>query len=227
MNFESSRRDMVQRQIAARGVVEPAILEAMEIVPREQFLPVSQRAFAYEDIPLPIGKSQTISQPYVVALMIEALGLKGGERILEIGTGSGYAAAVLAHLGREVFTVERVAALARTASATLARLRFGHVHVRCGDGTLGWPEKSPFDAILVSAGGPCIPESLKHQLAVGGVMVIPVGSLDAQTLKRIVRTSHQEFEVEDLADVRFVRLIGNEGWSGPENNEPSVEKPGE
>jgi len=176
-------------------------------------VPEKLQEFAYKDSPLPIAAGQTISQPYIVAFMIETLALRGGERVLEIGTGSGYAAAVLGEIASEVYTVERIEQLADYATKTLNSLGYHHVHVRCGDGTLGWPEQAPFDAIIVAAGAPAIPESLKLQLKVGGRLVIPVGNdLTSQELIRISRKSQTKFKSEDLADVRFVPLIGEEGW---------------
>jgi len=213
IDYDRARREMVERQIAARGVRSPAVLEAMGKVRREGFVPSYLGEFAYEDTPLPIEEEQTISQPYIVAFMIEALDLKGGERVLEIGTGSGYAAAVLAEIADEVYTIERHAGLARSAEQRLAEHGYTHVHVRCGDGTLGWPEAAPFDAIVVAAGGPTVPESLAEQLAIGGRLVIPVGpTVGLQRLRRITRVSENEYREEDLGGVRFVPLVGAEGW---------------
>ncbi|MDH3236772.1 MAG: protein-L-isoaspartate(D-aspartate) O-methyltransferase, partial [Alphaproteobacteria bacterium] len=211
--FSRLREDMVTDQVAARGVRSENVLNAMRKVPRERFLPKGMREFAYEDSPLPIDAGQTISQPYIVAFMAEALDLHGGERVLEIGTGSGYAAAVLAELAGDVYTIERIEELADSAKSTLAKLGYDNVHVLHGDGTLGWPEHAPFDGIVVTAGGPEVPESLQQQLRVGGRMVIPVGARrDVQELVRVTRVSETEFESEDLADVRFVPLVGAEGW---------------
>ncbi len=209
----TEREDFVATQIEARGVRDPLVLAAMRKVKRELFVPASLRADAYEDSPLPIGADQTISQPYIVAFMLEALTLRGGERVLEIGAGSGYAAAVLAEIAGEVFTIERIGPLAQQAAENLERAGCTNVHVRHADGTDGWAEHAPFDAILVSAGAPEIPKSLTRQLTIGGHMVVPVGSDPrAQELIRITRVDVDEFEREDLADVRFVPLIGNEGW---------------
>lgn len=197
-----------------RGVVDPRVLEAVLSVPREAFLPEEMREFAYEDSPLPIEKGQTISQPYIVALMAEALLLEGHEKILEIGTGSGYAAAVLARIASQVYTVERYAQLANRAADVLHTVGFSNVHVRHGDGTLGWPEEAPFDAIVVAAGGPEVPRSLKEQLKVGGRLVIPVGpDQRVQELLRVTRLSEHEYRTEELMDVRFVPLVGKEGWA--------------
>lgn len=204
---------MVQCQIARRGVRSENVLEAMRKVPRERFVPEGQRAWAYDDAPLPIGDGQTISQPYIVAYMAEALGLDGGDKVLEIGTGSGYAAAVLAEIAAEVYTIERIEGLAATARAVLDDLDYANVHVRHGDGTLGWPRHAPFDGIVVTAGGPDVPDSLKHQLKVGGRLVMPIGRIAwFQKLVLVTRLTEAEFETEDLFRVRFVRLIGEEGW---------------
>jgi len=220
IDFVRRRLDMVEHQIAARGVRSELVLEAMRKVPREEFLPPPLREFAYEDTPLPIAEGQTISQPYIVAFMADALLLKGGERVLEIGTGSGYAAAVLAEIAANVYSVERVGQLAEKAAVTLSKLRCDNVHVLHADGTRGWPEHAPYDAIVVAAGGPKIPGSLQQQLKVGGRLVIPVGTeVRAQELVRVTRVSKTEFRREDLADVRFVPLLGKEGW------EPEAEPP--
>jgi protein-L-isoaspartate(D-aspartate) O-methyltransferase len=208
------REHMVEKQIAARGVRSKIVLDAMRKVPREAFLPERLREFAYEDSPLPIAAGQTISQPYIVALMTEALDLEGGENVLEIGTGSGYAAAVLAEIAADVYTVERIGQLAEKAASTLQDLGYSNVHVMHGDGTLGWAAAAPYDAIIVAAGGPQVPESLKEQLKVGGRLVIPVGADPrVQELVRVTRTSHAGFKSEDIADVRFVPLVGKEGWA--------------
>jgi protein-L-isoaspartate(D-aspartate) O-methyltransferase len=211
--FALRRKEAVEQQIAARGVRDELVLEAMRKVPRELFLPKNLREFAYEDTPLPIADEQTISQPYIVAFMAEALMLKGGEKILEIGAGSGYAAAVLSEIAAQVYTVERLGPLAEQAAGTLAELGYDNVHVLHGDGTKGWPEHAPFDAIVVAAGGPQVPESLKGQLKIGGRLVIPVGADQrTQALVRVTRISAKEYLSEDIADVRFVPLIGEEGW---------------
>jgi len=204
---------MVQRQIAGRGVRSEKVLNAMRKVPRERFLPRGQGVFAYDDAPLPIGDGQTISQPYIVAYMTEALALDGGEKVLEIGTGSGYAAAILAEIAADVFTIERIEGLATAARTVLDDLGYVNVHVRHGDGTLGWPDHAPFGAIVVTAGGPDVPDTLKHQLKIGGRLVIPIGETTSyQELVRVTRVAEDEFETEDLAPVRFVPLIGEEGW---------------
>ena len=220
LDLPEARNEMVEHQIIARGVRDSLVLDAMRLVPREAFLPLKLQELAYRDGPLPIGEDQTISQPYIVAYMIEALALKGGEKVLEIGTGSGYAAAVLAQIAGEVFTIERIELLSRHAHETLKSLNYLNVHVTQGDGTRGWPEHSPFDAIIVSAGGPSVPESLKSQLAIGGRMVIPVGTTPTeQELVRIKRISETEFSSDIVASVRFVPLIGDEGWNANETNE--------
>ena len=210
----SDRREaMVQHQLAARGVRSDLVLQAMRRVPREKFVSENLRELAYDDSPLPIAARQTISQPYIVAFMTESLGLQGGEKILEIGTGSGYAAAVLAEIAGEVYTVERVAELAQQAAQTLAELGYHNVYVLHGDGTGGWPESAPYDGIVVTAGGPSVPESLKAQLKVGGRLVMPVGSMtNGQELIQVTRLSEFEYRTVEIADVRFVPLIGKEGW---------------
>ena len=216
-DFAELRREMIEKAIVGRGVRSSLVLNAMAKVPREEFLPEQLREFAYEDAPLPIAEGQTISQPYIVAYMTEALDLQGGEKILEIGAGSGYAAAVLAEIAGAVFTVERIGQLAEKAATRLADLGYHNVQVLHGDGTRGWPEHAPYDAIIVAAGGPKIPKSLKHQLNIGGRLVIPVGDdPKIQELVRVTRLSENEFRQEDLADVRFVPLIGKEGWAAGE-----------
>jgi protein-L-isoaspartate(D-aspartate) O-methyltransferase len=208
------RREMVERQIAGRGIHDPAVLHAMEIVPRELFLPPALRVHADEDAPLPIAEGQTISQPYIVALMAQALALTPRDRVLEIGTGSGYGAAVLAEIAREVVTIERRAALAAEAARRLAELGDANVRVVHGDGTRGLPEAAPFDAIVVTAAGPRVPAPLAAQLAPGGRLVIPVGeSLRDQKLVRLTREAGGGFRSEALADVRFVPLVGEQGWN--------------
>jgi protein-L-isoaspartate(D-aspartate) O-methyltransferase len=217
-NEDKRRERFVREQIEARGVRDPLVLKAVRKVPRELFVPEHIRDEAYADSPLPIGGGQTISQPYIVAFMVEALALQGGEKVLEIGAGSGYAAAVLAEIAGEVFTVERIGQLAERAATNLADARYDNVHVRHADGTEGWSDHAPFDAILVSAGGPDIPKSLLHQLKIGARMVIPVGSDPrAQELIRVTRLDEDEYEREDIADVRFVPLIGKEGWETKES----------
>ena len=211
-DFASLREEMVERQVRARGVRDQRVLQAMRKVPREAFLPEPLRRHAYEDRPLPLDEGQTISQPFMVAFMVEALDLKPGEIALEIGAGSGYAAAVMAEIADKVFTIERIGELARKAASNLVDAGYWNVHVRHDDGTKGWQEAGPFDAILVSAGAPDVPETLKSQLAQGGRMVVPVGRDPlAQELVRVTRLEDGRFDREDLADVRFVPLIGEQG----------------
>lgn len=207
-----SRKRMVFEQIHARGIRDTKVLKAMGKVRREAFVPKNLRDFAYADKPLPIGEGQTISQPFIVAYMIEALALKGGEKVLEIGAGSGYAAAVLAEIAGDVYAIERIGQLADKAVSNLIDEGYENVHVRHADGTRGWREEMPFDAILVSASAPVIPETMKRQLATGGRMVVPVGnSTRTQELVRITRRENDHFDWENLADVRFVPLISEEG----------------
>jgi len=213
VDFAAARERMVARDIAGRDVQDERVLAAMRKVAREAFVPESLREYAYDDTPLPIGSGQTISQPYIVAFMIEALQLNGGEKVLEIGTGSGYAAAVLAEIAGELTTVERLRPLADRAADIFAQLGYPHIHVQRGDGTRGWPAYAPYDAIVVTAGGPQVPEALKQQLAIGGRLVIPVGSgQETQELLRVTRRSATEFAVEEIGGVRFVPLIGEQGW---------------
>jgi protein-L-isoaspartate(D-aspartate) O-methyltransferase len=213
-DLAGARARMVEDQLAARGIEGELTLEAFRQVPREAFVPRELAESAYDDAPLPIGEGQTISQPYIVAVTIEALGLRGGERVLEIGTGSGYAAALLGRIAREVHTIERIETLAEAARERLARLGHANVHVHHGDGSLGLPRYAPYDAIAVAAGGPKVPEALVAQLAVGGRLVIPVGPDESsQTLVRVTRVSETETRQEDLADVRFVPLIGAQAWA--------------
>ncbi len=212
-DFTAARRRMIEEQLEARGLGDRRVLDAVMAVPREQFVSEQLVEFAYEDTPLPIASGQTISQPYIVALMAGALKLGERDRVLEVGTGSGYAAAVLSRLVRHVYTIERHDLLAGTAREVLARLDFSNVEVRHGDGTQGWPEEAPFDAIVVSAGSPAdVPPPLLEQLAVGGRMVIPAGEEAVQKLWRITRTSDDDYQREDLGNVRFVPLIGSAGW---------------
>jgi protein-L-isoaspartate(D-aspartate) O-methyltransferase len=225
--FERQRDEMVDRQIRARGVRDPRVLAAMRAVRREGYVPSWLGEFAYDDAPLPIEEEQTISQPYIVARMVEALALRGGERVLEVGTGSGYAAAVLARIAGTVWTIERHERLARRAAERLARDGYLNVHVRHGDGTLGWPEHAPFDAIVVAAGGPQPPPALQQQLAIGGRLVVPVGEADgAQRLLRITRCAADRFATEDLGGVRFVPLVGAQGFQVPPPAPVAPPRPG-
>jgi protein-L-isoaspartate(D-aspartate) O-methyltransferase len=209
----AERHQMVESQLVARGIRDPAVLAAMRTVARERFVAPGQAPYAYDDDPLPIGEGQTISQPYIVALMTEALGLTPADRVLEIGTGSGYAAAVLAEIAAEVYTIERLATLAEAARRRLEALSYTTVHVRAGDGTLGWPEHAPYDGIVVTAGGPAVPSALRDQLAIGGRLVMPVGTLSRfQRLVRVVRRAPDDYAHEDLGAVAFVPLIGAQAW---------------
>jgi protein-L-isoaspartate(D-aspartate) O-methyltransferase len=189
------------------------VLDALRQVPREAFVPAGLENNAYDDGPLPIGEGQTISQPYVVALMIEAAGIEPTDTVLEVGAGSGYAAAVMSRIAHRVFAIERHTSLAEAAEERLARLDFDNIALTVGDGTRGWPERAPFDAILVSAAGPDVPRALKDQLAIGGRLVIPVG-LDGshQSLLKLTRTGSVAFEEDNLGIVMFVPLIGEQGW---------------
>ncbi|MGP3698526.1 protein-L-isoaspartate(D-aspartate) O-methyltransferase [Rhodobacter sp. NSM] len=212
-DMDIARRRMVDCQLRARGIVDRRVLEAMGRVPREEFVDEARRAVAYEDTPVPIIGGQTVSQPWIVARMAEAARIGPTDRVLEVGTGSGYAAAVLGLLAAEVMGIERLAALAGPAAERLARLGYDNVSVHEGDGTLGLPEAAPFDAILVAAGGPSVPQALFDQLAPWGRLVMPVGpARREQRLLRIIRTGPVDFTTEDLGAVRFVPLLGAQGW---------------
>jgi protein-L-isoaspartate(D-aspartate) O-methyltransferase len=207
MDLPAARERMVTAQVAGRGVRDPRVLAAMRDVPRHRFVPESEQPYAYQDRPLPIGHGQTISQPYIVALMSELADVKAGDTVLEVGTGSGYQAAVLAEMGAKVYSIEILEALARRSKATLEELGYGKkVEVRHGDGYAGWPEHAPFDAIVVTAAPPEIPEPLKEQLKVGGRLVIPVGKY-LQSLLRLTRTE-KGFREESVIPVRFVPMTG-------------------
>ena len=212
--YEKMRKKMVDSQLRSRGVRDERVLRAMEKIPRHLFVEEGLRDQAYSDHPLPIGERQTISQPYMVALMTEALSLGGTEKVLEVGTGSGYQAAVLAELADRVFSIERIAKMADRARRILGALRYSNVLIKVGDGTYGWKDEAPFDGIIVTAGAPKVPETLVAQLAVGGRLVIPVGDRFTQTLFRVVRRSEDpgDVEKEDLGGCRFVDLIGDHGW---------------
>jgi protein-L-isoaspartate(D-aspartate) O-methyltransferase len=205
---------MVESQLRRRNVKDERVLECMAAVPRHEFVPVEFRNRSYEDVPLPIGDGQTISQPYIVAAMSAALRLQGGERVLEVGAGCGYQAAMLGCLAKEVFTIEYRDSLAAAAAERLSRLGYANVHVQCGDGTLGLPELAPFDAILVAAGAPAAPAPLLAQLAPGGRMVVPVGDVENQELQLIER-DHGTFRRIMLEPCRFVPLVGAHGWKDP------------
>lgn len=217
MDAATRRRRMVEEQLVRRGIHSEPVLSAMGRVPREMFVPEQQEAAAYQDSPLPIAEGQTISQPYIVAFMLQAAELAPGERALEIGTGSGYAAAVMAEVAGQVFTMERQARLALSARQALEKAGSRNVEIRVGDGTLGWPERAPFNVIVATAGGREIPRSWKEQLAVGGRLVMPVGETPRrQILIKVTRLSDTEYREERLSEVRFVPLIGEQGWSEPE-----------
>jgi protein-L-isoaspartate(D-aspartate) O-methyltransferase len=213
MNAYGDRREaMVREQLAARGIADPAILAAFREVPREQFVAEDHRYAAYEDHPLPIGAGQTISQPYMVALMVAALDLRRTDHVLEVGAGSGYAAAILSRLAADVVAVERMPGLAAAAGELLAELGYDNVQVVAADGSTGIDDEAPFDAICVSAGAPKVPRALVQQLAVGGRLVVPVGSSDQQELVRIRLVSEGRTRKERLGAVRFVPLVGEQGW---------------
>lgn len=213
-DYAARRERMIERDIVGRGIMDRAVIEAVRRVPREEFVPATRRRVAYDDAPLPIGRGQTISQPYIVALMLEALDLTEEPRTssaLDVGTGSGYAAAILSLLVERVYSIERHAALARDARERFERLGYTNIEVRHGDGTRGWPEHAPYAGILVSAAARAIPPALKEQLAVGGRLVVPVAdSTFEQRLLRVVRAADDRFEPETLTAVRFVPLVTDE-----------------
>jgi protein-L-isoaspartate(D-aspartate) O-methyltransferase len=209
--FEATRHAMVETQLRRRGIVDKKVLAAMDEVPRHEFVPADFRNRAYEDSPLPIGEGQTISQPYIVASMTAALHLSGSERVLEIGTGCGYQAAVLSLLARQVYTVECRGALATAAAQRLSRLGYSNVHVHCGDGTLGLPDCAPFDAILVAAAAHSVPPPLLAQLGEDGRLIIPIGDTENQELQIIERRG-SAFRTRTLEGCRFVPLVGFHGW---------------
>ncbi len=211
--IKKQKQIMLEKHLKGRGITDEAVLRAMAEVPREAFVPESQAEYAYQDSPLPIGEGQTISQPYIVAAMTQFLELKRHDRVLEIGTGSGYAVAILSRIVDSVFTVERYRSLSDRAVRRLTELGYDNIVFMVGDGTLGWPEHAPYDAIVVTAGAPEVPRPLKEQLAVGGRLVIPAGSRPMeQELIRIRRVSEVDYEQEFLAMVRFVPLVGEAGW---------------
>ena len=211
MAFEEARERMVIEQLKGRGLAEERLLDAFRRVPRHLFVPEELQSQAYTDHPLPIGAGQTISQPYMVALMTQCLQLQGHERVLEIGAGSGYQTAILATLALEIFTVERIPDLARTVSERMTRLGYLNVHVTTGNGSLGWPEHAPYDAILVTAAAPEIPQSLADQLAEGGRMVLPIGPKEAQVLVQVEKR-RGALHRRDVTSCVFVPLIGEHGW---------------
>jgi protein-L-isoaspartate(D-aspartate) O-methyltransferase len=212
--FAVQRAEMIERQLRRRGVHDSGVLTAMAVVRREEFVPREFRVRAYEDAPLPIGEGQTISQPYIVAAMTAELRLTGNERVLEIGTGCGYQAAILSHLSKIVFSVEVRSELAASAAARLQGLGYESVHVHCGDGTLGLPDFAPFDAILVAAAAPGVPEPLRSQLAEDGRLILPVGDAENQELLYVERHGNS-FETRTLEACRFVPLVGYHGWKEP------------
>lgn len=213
MNLERQRERMVTEQLLGRGIRDERVLAAFRKVPRHRFLPREHEAQAYADHPLPIGGGQTISQPYIVALMTELLALQGHERVLEIGTGSGYQTAILAELALEVFSVERLPELVSAAAARLEELGYLNVHVHCANGSLGWSEQSPYDGIVVTAGAPGVPEPLVKELAEGGRLVLPVGPPQGQVLVQAQKI-HGEVRTREITSCVFVPLIGERGWSG-------------
>ena len=212
--FAAERRAMVERQLRARGIRDDALLAAFLTVPREAFVASELAHLAYGDHPLPIETGQTISQPYIVALMVEAAGIKAGQRVLEVGSGSGYAAAVISRIAERVVGVERHRELADLSRERLAQLGFSNIEIVEGDGTLGWPAEAPYDAILVAASGREVPPSLVDQLAPGGRLVMPIGGPgDVQRLILVTNNAEGRIDHRDLGAVRFVPLIGAEGWS--------------
>ncbi|HEV8421311.1 MAG TPA: protein-L-isoaspartate(D-aspartate) O-methyltransferase [Actinomycetota bacterium] len=214
MDLAIARERMVADQLGARGITDPRVLTVMGRVPRHRFVEEALAGRAYGDYPLPIGEKQTISQPYMVALMTQALELGGGERVLEVGTGSGYQTAILAELAGKVYSVERIRALADRARAILEELGYYNVLIRVGDGTLGWREEAPFDAVLVTAAAPEVPAPLVEQLKPGGRLVIPVGGTTAQVLKSLVKDADGTVRESELVGCVFVKLVGEQGWQG-------------
>jgi protein-L-isoaspartate(D-aspartate) O-methyltransferase len=211
MDFPKARLKMVEEQITSRGIKDPRLIAAMKKIPRHLFVEEALQSQAYSDHPLPIGEKQTISQPYMVALMTEVLKLTGKEKVLEIGAGSGYQAAILAELAERVFSIERIRSLAIRARELLYELGYFNIEIKIFDGTLGWAEKGPFDAIIVTAGAPDIPQPVIDQLGLGGRLVIPVGNAFSQDLIRMTKTE-EGIRREDLGGCRFVKLIGRHGW---------------
>ncbi|MCQ9207364.1 MAG: protein-L-isoaspartate(D-aspartate) O-methyltransferase [Omnitrophica bacterium] len=211
MDYGLLRDRMVREQLVPRGISDKRVLRSFRGVERHEFVPPDLRGGAYEDHPLPLGEGQTISQPYMVALMTQCLALKGGERVLEIGTGSGYQTAILATLSKEVFSVERVKGLAKKAESTLARLGYDNIRIKVDDGTLGWRENAPYEAIIVTAGSPKIPETYIAQLETGGRLVIPVGTAFSQILT-LVEKKPDGAVISELCGCVFVPLVGKEGW---------------
>ncbi len=211
MNYTALRNRMVEQQLIPRGISNERVLEAFRTVERHVFIPAELRDSAYEDHPLPIGEGQTISQPYMVALMTQCLDLKGDEKILEIGTGSGYQAAILATIVKEVYSVERVELLAKRAESALKKLGYNNVKIKVGDGTLGWKEYAPYDGIIVTAAAPKIPDTYMEQLSVGGKLVIPAGEMYSQVLT-VVEKKTDGIRAREICGCVFVPLLGKEGW---------------
>lgn len=212
MNFDALRKNMVQQQLIARGdIIDKKVLQAFLNVPRHKFVSDKEQASAYSDFPLPIGCGQTISQPYIAALMTQCLKLRGNEKVLEIGTGSGYQTAILAEIAKTVYTIERFAELSKNATQILSELGYKNAHFKTGDGTLGWKEESPFDAIIVTAGAPSAPKSLLDQLADGGRLVIPIGESFSQILT-VYSKVRANIESSQVCGCVFVPLVGKEGW---------------
>ncbi|MFC2094053.1 protein-L-isoaspartate(D-aspartate) O-methyltransferase [Bacteroidota bacterium] len=209
--MSKTERNILVNSLAEKGITDKNVLKAMREVQREKFVPLLMKLNAYRDIALPIGYEQTISQPYTVAIMTQALSVKKGNKILEIGTGSGYQAAILAEMGAKVFTIERHNDLYRNTQKLFDKLGI-RIAAKCGDGTIGWSAYAPFDGIIVTAGSPDVPVSLKKQLTIGGKLVIPVGDKRTQTLKVISRVSEDEYEIESIPEFAFVPLIGREAW---------------
>lgn len=218
MNYKQLREAMVRDQIIARGIKEERVIEVFRRVKREKFIPPEIRKEAYEDFPLPIGEEQTISQPYMTALMTECLELKGTEKVLEIGTGSGYQTVILAELAREVYSVERISSLAQRTKRFLRKLGYTNIRILVANGTLGWEEFSPYDRILVTAGAKEIPPPLLAQLKSGGIMVIPVGDIYSQELE-VIRKEEDNIKIETVEKCVFVPLIGMYGWKENTGNE--------
>jgi len=212
MDYPVARRRMVKEQIVSRGITDERVLDAMLTIPRHLFVDAGLHSHAYSDGSLPIGEKQTISQPYMVAAMTAALELQGSERVLEIGTGSGYQTAVLSLLVKRVYSIERIAVFVGRARKILDQLQMSNINIKIGDGTVGWREQAPFDGILVAAGSPDVPPEYLDQLEIGGRLVMPIGDQEQQVLLRIVRQNDGNFKREQLMGCRFVPLIGEQGW---------------
>ena len=214
-NFDLARHEMIERKLRPRGIVAPRVIEAMANIPRELFVPHELAHQAYADSPLPIGFGQTISQPYVVALMLQELAVGQTSRVLDVGTGSGYQAAILSRLAKHVFAIERIEQLTERAMTVLAAIGAGNVTLQTGDGSLGWPEEAPFDRIICGAGAPAVPDAWLAQLKDGGRIVMPIGPSESQILTAIDRKGDQ-CTTRPICDVRFVKLIGRQGWAAQE-----------